>query len=1029
MIFEKIYDMDNLHAAWERVRANKAAPGIDRVRCEDFEKNLAYNLQKIQKQLQGEQYDPLPVVIFKDRKTRKEGRVIGMSTVRDKVVQQAILRVITPHFEKLFLPCSYAYRPKKSALTAVTKASQLIKAGHLWFLQMDVRKFFDTMDHGILLDLVGRVIDEKPVIRLLAKLLKTKIFREMGLFDNALGSQQGSGLSPLLSNIYLHPLDKILWDKYKDRYLRYSDDIALCGEKKDQLEEARELVERCLGELKLAAHPQKTAIAHVASGIIYLGFYMDVKGKGPDKKSVVQLQNKLSAYDKVRETDNIADKLKEVTAVIRGWYNYYKTLKPVIPGNILSLLALAKLSQEFGQVQFARQLLKQSTDFKHNHPQLAFHLAELFSSLGMENQAMREYAMALQLDPNLEKAREKIRSLQEGEKDIHQSIEQIQLVLHHNPDYREGYEKLVEHYTELGLYGFAEKAHQKVLELDDDTESVKPPLVQHDQKDSPSLDDFDYKNVNIERFLNIFKGRSDAHAKQWVDEKGKWGFMRVERGLKTKDVYKHLKGDETLAIYPVTAKDTVYFIVFDVDTAKRSILEAKESDLQDFRKKAHQDILRIKTVCEQMSLTLYIEDSGYKGRHGWLFFNKEIPAAMAIQLGHDIMKKAGGPSQGMIWELFPMGKSERHKSQIKLPLGINRKNYRRGLFLNEDGHPAPDQALLLKTIRKNNTDDIQKFLKENNAGCNGSPATGDRDQEQVVIPSGLAKMIDQCKVIKHLIAKAKDTNYLNHYERICLLYTLSFAGKEGCKLLHRVISYCINYNYHYTQRQIERRKESPISCAKIMENFPELAETLPCDCKFNLPPKSYPSPVLYLLKAEMESADMNSTLTNVLDDREKDQIEPQGVEEPAEEDRILDFERIFSSECVNAEAANTSEHVSEECPKESLAITDSAGQGEESNDISRIEKVKEPAKSIEKNSHMMGKNKEKMTDLENWELALQYLKLRYKQKKVNQNLKEVVTKLENLFDEGNMEVLETELGSLRRIRKDDGKSGWVFTTG
>lgn len=334
-------------------------------------------------------------------------------------------------------------------------------------------------------------------------------------------------------------------------------------------------------------------------------------------------------------------------------------------------------------------------------------------------------------------------------------------------------------------------------------------------------------------------------------------------------------------------------------------------------------------------------------------------------------------------------------------------------------------------MSQNNTDDVQKFLQENNAGCNATPASGDRDQEQVVIPPGLAKMIDQCKVIKHLIAKAKDTNYLNNYERICLLYTLSFAGKEGCKLLHRVISYCINYDYHYTQRQIERRKESPISCVKIMENFSELAETLPCDCKFNLPPRSYPSPVLYLLEAEMESADadMDSTLTNMLDDREKNQVEPQGVEEPAEENRILDFERIFSSECVNAVAVNASKDASEECPEESLAITDSAGQSEESNDISGIEKVKEPAESIEKNSHIMGKNKERVTDLEKWELALQYLKLRYKQKKVNQNLKDVVTKLENLFDGGNMEVLETELGSLRRIRKDDGKSGWIFTAG
>ncbi len=179
----------------------------------------------------------------------------------------------------------------------------------------------------------------------------------------------------------------------------------------------------------------------------------------------------------------------------------------------------------------------------------------------------------------------------------------------------------------------------------------------------------------------------------------------------------------------------------------------------------------------------------------------------------------------------------------------------------------------------------------------------------------------------------------------------------------------------------------------------------------------------------MESADMDSTLTIILDAGEKGQVEPQGVEEAVEDDHILDFEHIFSSECANDAAVNTSKDTSEKCTEESLAITESAGQGEESDDIPGIEKVKEPVESIEENSHVSGKNKEKMTDLEKWELALQYLKLRHKQKKVNQNLKEVVTKLENLFDEGNMEVIETELGSLRKIRKEDGKSGWIFTTG
>ncbi len=119
------------------MRTPNLIPGIDRMRCSDFEKDLEYNLQKLQKQLKKQTYRPLPVIVFKDHKRKKSGREIGIACVRDKVVQQAILRVLQPHFEKQFLPCAYAYRPGKSALAAVNKAGKLIKSGHLWLLQMD----------------------------------------------------------------------------------------------------------------------------------------------------------------------------------------------------------------------------------------------------------------------------------------------------------------------------------------------------------------------------------------------------------------------------------------------------------------------------------------------------------------------------------------------------------------------------------------------------------------------------------------------------------------------------------------------------------------------------------------------------------------------------------------------------------------------------------------------------------------------------------------------------------------------------
>jgi len=1003
MIIDKIAEMENLKAAWGKVRSKKPPPGIDRISWEAFEKDLAFNLAKIQKQIKEQTYQPLPVVVYKDTRSKKTGRNIGISAMRDKVVQQAVLRAIGPYFERIFLPCSYAYRPGRSAILAVNKVSQLIRDGNLWALQMDIKDFFDNLDHGILLDEIRAVISEKPVIRLISRLLKSKIFREMGLFDNVSGSHQGSGLSPFLSNIYLHPLDKVLWSRCKDRYLRYSDDIIVLGTDKEPLEHIKCLIEECLERLKLGLNPNKTFITHVATGIVYLGFFLDSSGKGPDKKSVKQLQMKLGEYEKVRKTDDVSKKIEEAITVIRGWYSYYRTLKPVVPENIISLIALVRLAQEFGELQLAKRLLKEGSNQRIKHPGISFQLGGLFEGLGMRNQAMRQYAQALQLDPDMEVAKEKIRGIQEGEKDIYKAIEKIQHVLHFNPHYREGYERLVEYYTELGLYGFAEKAQAKVLELDAGGPETAD-ISQGETKPSPFGQedlDFDYRQVDIEVFMDLFKGRNDAHAKQWVDERGRWGFMRVERGIKKKDILKHLRGEETLAVYPVTKRDTVFFIVFDVDTARRVIIESGASCPEAFIKKAHEDILRLKTVCEQMGLPIYIEDSGYKGRHGWLFFSKEVPAVKAIQLGHEIMKTAGGPSKGMCWELFPMGKSERHKSAIKLPLGINRKNNRRCLFLADDNIPFPDQSLYLRTIKRVRPDEIRK------ADAHRLPSESDMvDYDQGMSP-GLRKMIENCKVIKHLISKARDTNYLNHYERVCLLYTLTFAGEEGCRLLHKVISHCINYDFNFTQHQIERRKENPMSCMKIMENFPELAETLPCNCKFDLPPRGYPSPVLYLLEAEMERAD-GLPFPGKAKEEMKTGERAKTDEGDQEEVPLLDFDEIFSAEAIDG-------------------VEKDPGKGPED------EGSEGPRTEIQRKGKGCpihpGTDEAKDFSIEAWGLFKEYLRLTLQLEETRRELIEAEKRLSQIFDEHGDEILFGQRGNLKRRIKSNGRTQFIVTIG
>ncbi|MFP4389950.1 MAG: reverse transcriptase domain-containing protein [Desulfococcaceae bacterium] len=231
MIFEKLYARETLEAAWRHVRSKRARAGVDRVEPVDFEKNIEKNLDALQEEIRSETYRPGPVMAYEIRRGGNP-RNIGISTVRDRVAQQAAVSVLSPVFEPHFLPCSFAYRAKKSATRAAAAAADHIAKGRHWVLQTDVSRFFDSIDHDILMGILETSVPEKPVLRLIRRMLKAKIFREMGLFDTTIGSHQGSGLSPLLSNVYMQSVDRAMWKRFSSGYLRYSDDIALfCGER------------------------------------------------------------------------------------------------------------------------------------------------------------------------------------------------------------------------------------------------------------------------------------------------------------------------------------------------------------------------------------------------------------------------------------------------------------------------------------------------------------------------------------------------------------------------------------------------------------------------------------------------------------------------------------------------------------------------------------------------------------------------------------------------------------------------------
>lgn len=196
MLFQDITTEENFYAAWEKVRGNLGAPGIDRVSIEDFEKNLHDNLALLRALVAEGAYQPLPYLTFTHKKESGKERTLRIPTVRDRVVQQAILLVIQPVFEKIFLQCSYAYRPGKSSLQAIERVERNLKRGRVWVVDADIENFFDEIDQQLLSERLAETILEKPLLKLLEQCIKSSSGSGQDAVAGGSGSGQSTGTLP-----------------------------------------------------------------------------------------------------------------------------------------------------------------------------------------------------------------------------------------------------------------------------------------------------------------------------------------------------------------------------------------------------------------------------------------------------------------------------------------------------------------------------------------------------------------------------------------------------------------------------------------------------------------------------------------------------------------------------------------------------------------------------------------------------------------------------------------------------------------
>lgn len=336
-LYDRIVRPDVLWRAWVEVRANRGRSGADGVSIEDVERHGVENfLGELAADLKAQRYRPQPVLRVEIPKPDGRKRPLGIPTVRDRVVQQACKIVIEPIFEANFLPCSYGYRPRRSAGQAVLAVKEAL-VHSWWVVDADIEGYFDSVDHEILRDLIRRRISDRRVLKLIDQWLRAGVIIEGKRQKTRCGVPQGGVISPLLANIYLHTLDRWWSDRHSGigQLHRYCDDFVIVCRGREAAERAREVVAGFLKRLRLILHPSKTRVVDMGGGgFDFLGFHYHklpsrrtgrlVPYAWPSQKVMMTVREKIRQQtERTRLRVELSELVDNLNRIIRGWRAYF----------------------------------------------------------------------------------------------------------------------------------------------------------------------------------------------------------------------------------------------------------------------------------------------------------------------------------------------------------------------------------------------------------------------------------------------------------------------------------------------------------------------------------------------------------------------------------------------------------------------------------------------------------------------------------------------------------------------------------
>jgi RNA-directed DNA polymerase len=334
-LIDKVYRPSTLQAAWQQVKANKGAAGIDWQSVQRFAANEQAYLDELAQQLEQGAYQAQAVRRVDIPKAGGKTRPLGIPTVKDRIVQTAVKKVIEPIFENEFVASSYGFRPGKSCKDALRQVDAYLKAGYTHVVDADLKGYFDSIPHDLLKTRIEAHISDGRLLELLSSWLRQDIVRDLERWTPTAGTPQGAVISPLLANLYLHPLDEKM-AKLGYKMVRYADDFVILCRAAPQAQAALEEVKAWVEENGLSLHPDKTHVGNclvAGQGFEFLGYRFEAGRRWVRGKSLQGFKDKIRAKTRRSRGVSMATIIADLTPMIRGWYGYFKhAYRTTFPG-------------------------------------------------------------------------------------------------------------------------------------------------------------------------------------------------------------------------------------------------------------------------------------------------------------------------------------------------------------------------------------------------------------------------------------------------------------------------------------------------------------------------------------------------------------------------------------------------------------------------------------------------------------------------------------------------------------------------